>query len=252
MNPQATQEKMKQMRLLGMARAFQSSLETRRSENFTHDELISYLIEAEWEDRQQRKIQRYLTSARFRYPASLEAVDFSHPRNLDKNQMLRLANCQFLDKKECLIITGPTGVGKSFIASAIGHQACQQGYKVLYFNTAKLFARLKMAKADGSYLKEMNRLEKQDLLILDDFGLQPLDTNSRLMLLEVMEDRHGRKSTLFTSQLPVNKWYEILEEPTIADAILDRLVHTAYRLELKGESLRKKQKGKEGIEEQIN
>lgn len=252
MNPQHTQEKMKEMRLLGMAKAFQSCLESRQAESFSHDELISYLIEAEWEDRQQRKIQRYLNTARFRYPASIEAIDFSHPRNLDKNQLLPLANCQFLDKKECLIITGPTGVGKSFIASALGHQACQQGYKVLYFNTAKLFARLKMAKADGSYLKEMNRLEKQDLLILDDFALQPLDASSRLMLLEIMEDRHGRKSTLFTSQLPVSKWYEVLEEPTIADAILDRLVHTSHRLELKGESLRKKQKGKEDIEKQIN
>jgi DNA replication protein DnaC len=246
MNIQATEEKMKQMRLLGMVRAFRTCLETRQAENYTPDEMISYLIEAEWEDRQQRKIQRYLTTARFRYPASLEAVDFQHPRNLDKNQLLRLTTCQYIGKKENLLITGPTGVGKSYIASALGHQACQQGYKVLYFNTAKLFARLKMSKADGSYLKEMNRLEKQDLLILDDFALQPLDASSRLMLLEIMEDRHGRRSTLITSQLPVSKWYEILEEPTIADAILDRLVHTSHRLELKGESLRKKQREKEG------
>ncbi len=240
---QATQQKMKQMHLFGMAQAFQTSLESRQAENFTLDELMSYLIEAEWEDRQQRKIQRYLTTARFRYPASIETVDFQHPRHLDKNQLLRLANGQFVEKHENLIITGSTGVGKSFIASAIGHQGCQLGYRVLYFNTAKLFAQLKMSKADGSYLKEMNRIEKQDLLILDDFGLAPLDTTSRLMLLEIMEDRHGRRSTLITSQLPVSQWYEVLEEPTVADAILDRLVHTAHRLELSGESMRKKQKG---------
>ena len=242
---QATQQKMKQMRLLGMAQAFQTSMESRQAEKFTPDEWMSYLIEAEWEDRQQRKIQRYMTTARFRYPASVERIDFDHPRHLDRNYLLRLANGQFLDKKESVIITGSTGVGKSFIASALGHQACQLGYRVLYFNTSKLFAQLKASKADGSYLKEMNRIEKHDLLILDDFGLAPLDTNSRLMLLEIMEDRHGRRSTLITSQLPVSQWYEVLEEPTVADAILDRLVHTAHRIELSGESMRKKQKREE-------
>lgn len=146
---QATQPKMKQLRLFGMAQAFQTSMESRQAENFTLDEWMSYPIEAEGEDRQQRKIQRYLTTARFRYPASVERIDFENPRHLDKTQLLRLANGQFLEKKESLIISGPTGVGKSFIASTLGHQACQLGYRVLYFNTAKLFTHLKTSKADG-------------------------------------------------------------------------------------------------------
>jgi DNA replication protein DnaC len=140
------------------------------------------------------------------------------------------------------LITGPTGVGKSFIASAIGHQACLLGYRILYFNTQKLFAKLKILKADGTYLKEMTRIEKCDLLILDDFGMQNLDNATRMNLMEIIEDRHGRKSTLIASQLPVASWYEVIGESTIADAILDRLIHGAHRMELKGSSMRKKYK----------
>ncbi len=140
------------------------------------------------------------------------------------------------------MITGPTGVGKSFIASAIGHQACLLGYRILYFNTQKLFAKLKILKADGTYLKEMTRIEKCDLLILDDFGMQNLDNATRMNLMEIIEDRHGRKSTLIASQLPVASWYEVIGESTIADAILDRLIHGAHRMELKGSSMRKKYK----------
>jgi DNA replication protein DnaC len=170
----------------------------------------------------------------------VEEIDFSSPRGLEQNQLLRLASCQFIEQKENILITGPTGVGKSYLASALGNQACMKGYKVLYYNSAKLFSQLKISRADGSYLKLINRLEKQDLLIMDDFGLQPLDEENRLMLLEVIEDRHGRRSTIVTSQLPVIKWHALFGEQTIADAVLDRIVHTAHRLELKGESMRKK------------
>lgn len=239
MNSQDTISKMKSMRLLGMHAAFQTSLETRQHEQLTADELVTLLIQAEYDDRQNRKVNRYLKAARFRYSAQVEQIDFAAPRGLDRNGVLRLASCQFIEKHENLLITGPTGVGKSYLASAIGHQACMKGYKVLYLNTAKLFAQLKMSKADGSYHKLINRIEKQDLLLLDDFGLYPLDEESRLMLLEVIEDRHGRRSTLITSQLPVVKWYELFQAQTIADAVLDRIVHTAHRLELKGESMRK-------------
>ncbi|MNT39645.1 transposase [compost metagenome] len=140
------------------------------------------------------------------------------------------------------MVTGSTGIGKSYIASAIGHQACILGYKVLYTNTPKLFAKLKMAKADGSYIKEMARIERQELLILDDFGIQPFDAQSRAALMEIIEDRHGKSSLIITSQLPVSKWHEVIGEKTIADAILDRIVHDAHRIELKGDSLRKKKK----------
>jgi DNA replication protein DnaC len=172
--------------------------------------------------------------------AAIEQINFKSDRTLDKNQVLRLAECNFIAKKENVLITGSTGIGKSYIASAIGHQACSMGFKVLYEHSGKLFARLKMAKADGSYIKEVARIERQDLLIIDDFGIQPLDAQSRTILMEVIEDRHEKRSTLLTSQVPVNKWFDVIGEQTVADAILDRIIHDAHRLELKGESLRKK------------
>ncbi len=153
---------------------------------------------------------------------------------------MRFADCSWIRKQRNIIVTGPTGVGKSFIASALGQRACVLGFRVLYFNAAKLFATLKLAKADGSYLKLLNRIQKQDLILIDDFGLEHLDKESRLSLLEIMEDRHGVHSTIITSQLPIKNWHEIIGDPTIADAICDRLVHSAFRIELKGESVRKK------------
>jgi len=239
MNDQ-TIEKMRIMKLFGMVRAFRTSLESGKAEKCTADELLSMLIDAEWDERYNRKLNRSVRNARFRYKASVEQINFDDNRVLNKNQVLRLADCGFIDKKENVLITGSTGVGKSYIASAIGHQACSLGYKVLYDHSSKLFARLKSGKADGTYLKEITKIEKQDLLIIDDFGIQPLDQQSRSILMEIIEDRHGKKSTLFTSQVPVNLWHEIIGEQTIADAILDRIVHDSQRLELKGESMRKK------------
>ena len=233
-------QKMSQMKLYGMQQAYHTLLEKNQYHSITNDELVNLLIQAEWEERENRKINRYLKSARFRYQASIEEIDFSQNRNLDKSFILRLSDCSFIKRKEDLLISGPTGVGKSFLASALGHQACYNGYRVMYFNTQKLFAKLKMSKADGSYFREINKIEKQDLLILDDFGLQPLDNYNRTVLMEIIEDRHGRKSTIVSSQLPVGKWYDIIGESTIADAILDRLVHKAHRIELKGESMRKR------------
>jgi DNA replication protein DnaC len=161
---------------------------------------------------------------------------------LDKNQLLRLADGGYIKKGENILLTGSTGTGKSYLACALGNQACAQGHKVLYTNTNRLLTQLKMAKADGSSIKEMIKLEKQDILILDDFGIQPLDIQGRMLLMEIIEDRHGKKSTIITSQLPVNAWYEVIGDQTLADAILDRIVHDAHRLELQGESLRKKRK----------
>lgn len=239
MNDQ-TIDKMNNMRLYGMVRAFRTSLESGDAERSTSDELLSMLVDSEWDERYNRKLDRSVKNARFRYKASVEQINFDTDREINKNHVLRLADCAFIDKMENVLITGSTGIGKSYIASAIGHQACSLGYKVMYEHTAKLFARLKMSKADGTYLKEITRMEKQDLLIIDDFGIQPLDQLSRTILMEIIEDRHGKRSTLFTSQVPVNQWYEVIGEQTIADAILDRIIHDAHRLELKGESMRKK------------
>jgi len=242
MNLKATMQKLEDMRFYGFARAYREITETGADREFTADELITHLIEAEWDERYNRRLQRLIAKARFRYRASFEEIDFSARRNLDKNQLLRFASCDWITKSQNIIIVGSTGVGKSFLASALGHQGCQHGFKVAYYHCTKLFDHLKIAKADGSYIKEMNKIEKQDLLILDDFGLKPLDSYQRLMLLEMFEDRHGKKSTIITSQLPVNKWHEVIGEPTIADAILDRLVHSSHRIELEGESMRKKYK----------
>lgn len=230
---------MKQMKFYGMLRTFRTSMENDSMAKMTLDELVSMLVESEWDDRNNRRIERQIRNARFRYKANVEQLHFDIDRNLDKNQFMRLAECTFIQRKENLLITGSTGIGKSYIASAIGNQACTLGYKVLYGNASKLFSRLKMAKADGSYLKEIAKIERQDLLILDDFGLQGLDGSNRAVLLEIIEDRHGNRSTIITSQLPVDQWYEIIGEQTIADAILDRIVHDAHRIVLVGESLRR-------------
>lgn len=154
--------------------------------------------------------------------------------------LLRFSSCSWIEKRRDIIITGPTGVGKSFLASAFGFQGCMYGFRVIYFNCSKLFSQLRLSKADGTYNKELDRIQKQEVLVLDDFGLHPFDTQSRLSLLEIMEDRHGRGSTVISSQFPVKSWHEIIGEPTIADAICDRIIHSAYRIELKGESVRKK------------
>ena len=232
-------EKLKQMKLLGMARAFQLTMESGKNEKFTADEMIAHLVESEWDERYNRRLTRSTMQAKFRYKASLEQVNYDDGR-VDKNQILRLSECDFIKKKENIIITGSTGIGKSYLASAIGHKACSMGFRVLYQHHSKIFAKLKIAKADGTYLKELAKIERQHLLLIDDFGLTPLDAQSRATLMEIMEDRHGKSSTIITSQLPVSKWYEVIGEQTIADAILDRLVHDSHRIEMKGESLRRK------------
>lgn len=241
MNDQ-TLEKMKHMKLHGMARAFTASLQAGKHGSYSPDEFVSHLIENEWDERHNRKLDRSLKKARFRYKASIEQLSYQTDRNLDRNQIMRLADCNFISRKENLIITGSTGIGKSYLASALGHHACSLGFKVSYHQSTKLFTKLKLAKADGSYLKEIARIERMDLLIIDDFGIQPLDAAGRTSLMEIMEDRHGKASTLFTSQVPVNKWFDLIGEQTIADAILDRLVHNAHRIEMKGESMRKNRK----------
>jgi DNA replication protein DnaC len=233
-------KKMKEMRLYGMLRAFQTSLVSDTMNNFTKDEMIAHLVEEEWDDRYNRRIARITQSAKFHYKASIEQMNFDIDRGIDKNQVMRLAECTFIKNKENIMITGSTGIGKSYLASAIGQQACTLGYRVMYYNATKLFAKLKMAKADGSYINEIAKTERQQLLILDDLGITPLDAQSRSALMEIIEDRHEKASTLITSQVPIAKWYEIIGEKTIADAIMDRIIHNAHRIELSGESLRKK------------
>ena len=179
-------------------------------------------------------------SASFRYHADLSDLDFSLDRGLDKNLILRISDCSWIKGAKDLLITGPTGVGKSWEGSALGHQACNQGYRVFYQLTGRLLGSLKEAKKDGSYFKLLSKIEKTDLLILEDFGLSPFDNSARLALLDILEDRHGRKSTMILSQLPISSWHAVIGESTIADAIMDRIVHGALRIEMHGESIRRK------------
>ncbi len=237
---ETTLEKMRKMKFYGMTRAFKIGLESGVDEKFTPDEMIAHLIDAEWDERQNRNINLKITNARFRYQASLEDLNYTTDRNMDKNQIMRYTDCNYIKKNENILITGSTGIGKSYIASALGHHACSLGYRVVYFNVPKLFSKLKMAKADGTYIREIAKIERQNLLILDDFGLTTLDAQSRAALMEIIEDRHGKGSLIITSQVPVIKWHELIGEKTVADAILDRIIHESHRLELKGESLRKK------------
>jgi DNA replication protein DnaC len=233
-------ERMRMLRMFGMLRAFNTSLENKSMEELTNDEMLTMLLDSEWDERYNRSIERGLRNAKFRYKATIELLDFNHSRGLDKNQIHRFAEGTFIKEKENIIITGSTGTGKSFLASALGHQICMLGYKVYYSNADRLFAQLKIGKADGSAIKEINRIEKQDLLILDDFGIQPMDQHSRSILMDIIEDRHGKRSTILTSQLPVKMWHDVIGEKTVADAILDRIIHDAHRVEIKGDSMRKR------------
>lgn len=239
MNNNQTIERLKEMRLGAMAQVHLQQMQTNNSTDYTLDEYLALLTDSQWEERQNKKTERLLQQARFRQQASLAEINYSAARSLDKNMFSRLATLDFMAKKENLIITGSSGVGKSYLAQALGHQACMMNLKVLYTNTARLLGRLKLAKVDGTYLKQLKRLNNTNLLILDDFGLQAFDNFAREALMDIIEDRFNKCSTIIASQIPVSAWYDIIGESTIADAILDRIVNSSHRIDLKGESLRK-------------
>jgi len=239
MNNSHTVEKLRQMRISAMAELHVQHVKNNAMEGLTPDEYLALLTDHEWESRQNQKIERLLKQASFRQNANVEEVRFDTTRNLDRNMFNRLATLDFIRRKENLIITGASGVGKSYLAQALGNQACLNGLKTIYSNTARLFAKMKLAKTDGTYLKELNKLQKVNLLILDDFGLQALDNYAREVLMDIIDERYNKTSTIVVSQIPVSVWYDIIGEGTIADAILDRIVNSSHRIDLKGESLRK-------------
>lgn len=229
-----------QLRLHGMSRTWQALLETKRHFELSLIEGLEILLQAEQQDRENKRFERLQKNARFRYQASIEELKMDTSRGIDKAMITSLTTGEYLSKGESVLITGSTGCGKSFLVSALGHQACVQGHKVAYFNIQKLMQKTKMARIEGTIYKFFEKTAKMNLLILDDFGLVRLEKQQQLDLMELIEDRHGRASTIIASQLPVASWFDVIGEETIADAILDRLVHTSYRIELKGESLRKK------------
>lgn len=228
------------LRLHGMQKSWTALQETRKLHELSLAEGMELLLQAEEEERTNRRFNRLDKQAGFRYKASLEELRLQDGRGIDKSQIASLASCNFIAKGESILITGATGCGKSFMASALGHQACMMGYKVAYFNMQKLMLKIKMARIEGTVHKLFEKLAKTQLLILDDFGLSHLDKQQQMDFMEIIEDRHGKASTIISSQLPVGSWYDIIGEETIADAILDRLAHTSHRIGIKGESLRKK------------
>lgn len=234
-----TVEILNRLKLFGMAEGFAQQLEQPETHSLSFEERFSLLVDRESNVRENRRLSRLLQLAKLKQQACVEDIDYKHRRGLDRSLMATLVSCEFVRSHHNVHLTGPTGTGKSWIACALGHQVCRQGLSVKYERVPRLLEALRIARGDGSLGKKLAHLVKQDLLILDDFGLKPLTQSERHDLLEVIEDRHGSRSTLITSQLPISHWHEYLNEPTVADALLDRLLHNAYKIELKGESMRK-------------
>ena len=236
-----TLEKMHAMKLTGMAEAIDQQRQSSQYSDLGFDERLGLLIDAEWTAREQRKLTRRLRSAKLRYPASLENVDFKHGRNLDRSQVLALGSCSWIGDRHNLIVTGPTGIGKSFLCCAFVERACRRGFTAAYARMPRLLHDLSVGRGDGSYTRLLARWGKLDLLAIDDWLLAPLRDSERRDLIEVIEERSERSSTLIASQLPVSDWHGVIGDPNQADAICDRLLHNAHRIELKGASMRQTQ-----------
>lgn len=240
MNTNQTIEQMRELKLTGMVQSYQSQLDLSINHQLEGHELIAHLVDAEKLSRSNARLATLLQTAKLRYHVIPESIECSTARNLTKGQWGILLEGTYLQQGENILITGSTGVGKSTLACSLGYQACMLGIKTRYFNLTRLVESILMAKTEGSYMRFLNQLEKIPLIIIDDFGLQTLNKTTKLALLQILEDRYEKKSVIITSQLPVSKWHIYLEEPSIADALLDRLTARCHRLELKGESRRKK------------
>jgi len=236
-----TLEKMNAMKLSGMADTLRQQRGSPEHTKLSFDERLGLLVDAEWTQREQRKLSKRLRAAKLRYQASVENIDFKHPRGLDRQQVLSLANGGFVQNRHNLVITGPTGVGKSYLACAFVERACRLGYKATYVRLPRLLQQLAVGRGDGSYTRVLDRLARLDLLAIDDWLLAPLRDTERRDLVEVVEDRSERVSTLIASQLKTKDWHASIGDPNLADAICDRLLHNAHRLELKGPSKRRTQ-----------
>lgn len=239
MNTSETLHQLTELKLRGMAMAYQAQLDLPMDQHLDAHEMVAQLTQSEVSSRSQERTSYYLKLAKLRIPASPEQVKCSAARNLTKQQLAMLLQGDYIRNGQPVLITGPTGCGKSYLACALAHQACHQGYRTQYYSMTRFIEKITLAKLDGSYLKLLTHLDRTPLIILDDFGIQPVDQNVRLTLLQMLEDRYSRRSIIFTSQLPVSKWHDYLNDPTVADAIMDRLTAKAVRIDLKGESLRK-------------
>ena len=239
---QPTIDKLYELRLFGMAKALEEQDASPKYERLDFLDRLALLVDRESAERDTNRLRLRLKQAKLRLTATVEDVDFRHPRGLDKSLVLALAGCRWIREHHNVIITGPTGVGKSYLACALAHKACREGFRALYLRAPRLFDDLALAKADGRYRRVLAAYARIDLLVIDDWGLASLTEEQRRDVLEILEDRHDLRSTLVASQLPIEKWHKVIGDPTLGDAILDRLVHNAHKLSLKGDSLRKKQK----------
>ena len=234
-----TLDQLRQLGFLGMARAFEDLAANPRGGELDHAEWLALLLDREIAERQDRRLKARLRYARLRHQAAVEDVDYRTQRGLDRALFQKLARGGWIEERQNLIIEGPTGVGKSWLACALGHRACRDNHSVLYQRAPRMFADLALARGDGRYARLMRALGGVKLLIIDDWGLEPLGAEQRRDMLEIVEDRYGRGATLITSQLPVDRWHDLIGDPTLADAILDRIIHNAHRIQLRGESLRR-------------
>ena len=237
-----TIDKLYELRLFGMAKALEEQDGSPQYESLDFVDRLALLVDRESAQRDSTRLRLRLKQAKLRLTATVEDVDFRHPRGLDKALVLTLAGCRWIREHYNVIITGPTGVGKSYLACALAHKACREGFRALYLRAPRLFDDLALAKADGRYRRVLAAYARLDLLVIDDWGLASLTEEQRRDVLEILEDRHDLRSTLIASQLPIEKWHKVIGDPTLGDAILDRLVHNAHKLALKGDSLRKKPK----------
>ena len=235
-----TVDKLQALRFTGMLKALQEQQHLPDIDSLSFEERLGLLVDREITEREDRRLQTRLRKAQLKHQAAIEDIDYRAPRGLDKALMRQLSHCQWLKEGLNLIIHGPTGVGKTWIACALAHKACREGFSAHYLRLPRLFEALHLAHGDGRYHKLMSGFAKTDLLILDDWGLAKLNAEQRRDLLELLDDRHGHRSAIVTSQIPVDHWHDIIADPTLADAILDRLVHNAYRINLKGGSMRKR------------
>jgi DNA replication protein DnaC len=236
---QQTMEYLYAMKLNGMAEGLKEQMSQPLTAELSFEERFALLVDRQWTHKEDRKMKRLLENAKLKINACIEDIDFKTPRGLDRSVILRLADCGWIKNGQNVIITGPTGGGKTYLACALANKACRTGLPSFYVRLPRLFQELGIAKADGSYANVMKRLLRTKLLVLDDFGLAPLGQAERHDLLEIIEDRHGLASTIITTQLPIANWHDTIKDPTIADAILDRLIHNAHKITLKGESMRK-------------
>ena len=235
-----TLEKLRSMKLRIMAEAFEEQVGDPQYSELSFEERFGLIVDREWTERRERRLKRRLSEAKLRFEARLEEIEYRGRVGLEKAFVSELGTCQWIRKHLNLIITGPTGVGKTFLSCALAARACELGFRVLSYRTSRLFGELEVARCDGTYLRLLGKLKRIDLLVIDDWGIVALTEGERLSLLEIVEDRYELGSTLICSQVPVSKWYKLIGDPTVADSILDRLIQSSYRIELKGESIRKK------------